>query len=98
MRYHGRRDIAEVAAIAFGRAMPDAAPECGDIDLAGVVRVWDYSLSPLEIETRDALPTEAGIFRSPRRRLEAGRVGQIRRTLIHGYIKDVLVGRQHMTP
>jgi hypothetical protein len=42
--------------------MPDAAPECGDIDLAGVVRVWDYPLSPLEIEPRDALPTEAGIL------------------------------------
>ena len=62
MRYGGRRDIAEVAAIAFGGPMPDAAPECGDIDLAGIVSVWDYRLSPLKIEARDALPTEAGIF------------------------------------
>ena len=62
MRYDGRRYIAEVAAIAFDRPMPDAAPECGDIDLAGVVSVWDYPLTPLEIEPRDSLPTEAGIF------------------------------------
>src|SRR5258708_28560758 len=56
MRYDGRRDIAEVAPIAFGRPMPDAAPECGDIDLAGIVSVWDDRLSPLEIEPRNALP------------------------------------------
>jgi hypothetical protein len=62
MRYDGRLDIAEVAPIAFGRPMPDAAPECRDVDFAGVVSVGDYPLSPLEIEPGDELPTEAGIF------------------------------------
>src|ERR1022692_1709313 len=68
------RSRAPTSALRPGHPVPYAAAVSGDVDPGAIQRVHRHSMSPLEIEARDAPPGEPAIGAAPGGGFEAGGV------------------------
>src|ERR1035437_2538115 len=79
-------------------AVPDAAAERGDVDLAAILRIHGYAVAPFEIEARDALPGQAAVGAPPRGGFDAGGVQYARVLRVDSDVIAVPILIEHAAP
>src|SRR5215472_409272 len=58
--------------LARDRTVPDTASEGCDVDFVLVGGIWNHSMRPFEVESRNPRPVLTSIGRAPGRRFESG--------------------------
>src|SRR5450432_1912511 len=71
--------------------MPDAAAECGDVDLVFVLRVWNHAVDPFEVESWNSFPAFATVGGAPDRGLISSGIQDFRMFWIKRHVVQVLV-------
>ena len=78
--------------------MPDAAAECGDVDLGRVIGVEENAVAPLEVVALDACPVRAAVGGAVGSGVKPGEIERIGMAGIDGQVVDVLRLRKEGSP